>query len=126
LRLGHPPVPGSGGDHRRNLGSLAKSLNRDARHRVDLDGRAVHRLVVGPCVAVDNRAHCHCPPPPAPPPIGVSTVFQSVPGSWPLRTSWIARVRMATSDRPRARGWAKSRGSSTWAATTAWVAQPKL
>ena len=38
----------------------------------------------------------------------------------------MARVRISTSDGPSARGWTKSRGSSTWAAITDWLAQPKF
>ena len=115
LGLDHPSVRGCGADQGGDLRRLAESLNRDARHRVDLVACMAGRFDA-------NAGVGHRPLPP----IGVSSVDHAVVGSRPCRTSWIARVRMATSDGPSVRGWTKSRGSSTWAATTDWVAQPKL
>ena len=121
--LGHAPVGDRGLDDRRGLRRLAERLDRHARHRIDLrDGARPRRRI--------DRIGCLCAHDQSPVPtwpIGVILVFQLVPGSLPLRTSPIALQPHRDVAGARWRGSAaRSRGSATWAASVACVAQPKL
>jgi hypothetical protein len=108
MRLRHSAIGYRGGDNGCDIGRFAERLDRNARHRLDLHDRPVHRRVVVASSVSVLRLHGHSVPlvlVGRPPPIGASTAFfQSVLGSWPLRTASMARVRMATSDGPTARG----------------------
>ena len=124
MGLAHAAVADGGLDDGGGFRRFAESLDRNARDRVDLRDRRRRLGVDGRGVLPSSCVRIDQPPPTWP--IGVTSVFQSVPGSVPWRTFSIARRRITSSGGVEARACTRSRGSSICEASADCVAQPKF